>query len=147
MRVYIQSGCSEPETLVEALIRRAPFVHDVEVIHMMTLGYADYVAPEMAGHFRHNALFIGPNVRAAVNDGRADYTPVNLSEIEELFDSRKVPIDVALVQLSQCTRLLQLWSGRGYESDRGQALRLRGRPSERPNARHPRRQLRPCQPD
>ncbi len=100
MRVYIQAGCAEPETLVEALIRRAPFVHDVEVIHMMTLGCADYVAPEMTEHFRHNALFIGPNVRAAVNDGRADYTPVNLSEIEDLFESGKIPIDVALVQLS-----------------------------------------------
>jgi acyl-CoA hydrolase len=100
MHVYIQAGCAEPETLVEALIRRAPFVHDVEVIHMMTLGCADYVAPEMTEHFRHNALFIGPNVRAAVNDGRADYTPVNLSEIEDLFDSGRIPIDVALVQLS-----------------------------------------------
>lgn len=100
MRVYIQSGCSEPETLVEALVRRAPFVYDVEIIHMMTLGRAEYVAPGMAGHFRHNALFIGPNVREAVNDGRADYTPVNLSEIEQLFKSGRMPIDVALVQLS-----------------------------------------------
>jgi acyl-CoA hydrolase len=54
----------------------------------------------MTGHFRHNALFIGPNVRDAVNDGRADYTPVNLSEIEDLFESGRIPIDVALVQLS-----------------------------------------------
>jgi acyl-CoA hydrolase len=100
MRVYIQSGCAEPETLVEALIRRAPFVHDVEVVHMMTLGRADYVAPEMEEHFRHNALFIGPNVRNAVNEGRADYTPVNLSEIESLFESGAMPIDVALIQLS-----------------------------------------------
>ena len=100
MRVYIQAGCAEPETLVEALIQRAPFVHDVELIHMMTLGCADYVAPKMTGHFRHNALFIGPNVRDAVNDGRADYTPVNLSEIEDLFESGRIPIDVALVQLS-----------------------------------------------
>jgi acyl-CoA hydrolase len=100
MRVYIQSGCSEPVALVEALLQRAPFVHDVEIIHMMTLGRADYVAPEMAGHFRHNALFIGPNVREAVNDGRADYTPVHLSEIEGLFESGTMPIDVALIQLS-----------------------------------------------
>jgi len=49
MRVYIQPGCAEPETLVEALIRRAPFVEDVEVVHLLTLGRADYVAPEMAG--------------------------------------------------------------------------------------------------
>ncbi len=101
MRVYIQPGCAEPETLVEALIRRAPFVNDVEILHMMTMGAAPYVAPEMAGHFRHNAVFIGGNVREAVNDGRADYTPIFLSEIEELFESGDMPIDVALLQLSQ----------------------------------------------
>jgi len=100
MRVYIQPGCAEPETLVEALIRRAPFVHDVEIVHILTLGTAPYVAPEMEGHFRHNAMFIGANVRAAINDGRADYTPVYLSEIEELFESGVVPLDVALLELS-----------------------------------------------
>ena len=100
MRVYIQPGCAEPETLVEALMRRAPFVQDVEIVHMMTMGPAPYVAPEMAGHFRHNAMFIGPNVREAINEGRADYTPIYLSEIEELFESGAMPIDVALLQLS-----------------------------------------------
>ena len=100
MRVYIQPGCAEPETLVEALIQRAPFVHDVQVVHLLTMGRADYVAPEMAGHFRHNAMFIGANVREAVNDGRADYTPIHLSEIEGLFESGAMPIDVALVQVS-----------------------------------------------
>jgi 4-hydroxybutyrate CoA-transferase len=100
MRVYIQPGCAEPETLVEALMRRGPFVDDVEVVHMMTMGAAPYVAPEMAGHFRHNAMFIGPNVRAAINEGRADYTPIYLSEIEGLFESGAMRIDVALLQLS-----------------------------------------------
>jgi acyl-CoA hydrolase len=100
MRVYIQPGCAEPETLVEALIRRAPFVTDVEIVHMMTMGPAPYVAPEMAGHFRHNAMFIGGNVREAINEGRADYTPIYLSEIEGLFESGAMPIDVALLELS-----------------------------------------------
>ncbi len=100
MRVYIQPGCAEPETLVEALMRRAPAVRDVEIVHMMTMGVAPYVAPEMAGHFRHNAVFIGANVRQAINDGRADYTPIYLSEIEELFESGAMPIDVALVEVS-----------------------------------------------
>jgi 4-hydroxybutyrate CoA-transferase len=99
-RVYIQPGCAEPETLVEALMRRGPYVYDVEIVHMMTMGCAPYVAPEMAGHFRHNAVFIGPNVREAINDGRADYTPIYLSEIEELFESGAMPIDVALLELS-----------------------------------------------
>jgi acyl-CoA hydrolase len=100
MRVYIQQGCTEPQTLVEALVRRAPFVHDVEIVHMLTLAAAPYVAPEMTGHFRHNALFIGANVRDAINDGRADYTPIYLSEIEELFESGAMPLDVALLELS-----------------------------------------------
>jgi 4-hydroxybutyrate CoA-transferase len=100
MRVYIQPGCAEPETLVEALLQRGPFVRNVEVVHLLTLGCADYVAPEMAGHFRHNAIFIGGNVREAVNDGRADYTPVYLSEVEELFESGAMPLDVALIQVS-----------------------------------------------
>jgi len=100
MRVYIQPGCAEPETLVEALMRRGPYVQDVEVVHMMTMGAAPYVAKEMAGHFRHNAVFIGANVREAINDGRADYTPIYLSEIEELFESGAMPIDVALLELS-----------------------------------------------
>src|SRR3974377_716885 len=67
---------------------------------MMTMGGAPYVAPEMAGHFRHNAVFIGANVREAINDGRADYTPIYLSEIEELFESGAMPLHVALLQLS-----------------------------------------------
>ncbi len=100
MRVYIQPGCAEPETLVEALMRRGPFVNDVEIVHMMTMGCAPYTAPEMEGHFRHNAMFIGSNVRDAINDGRADYTPINLGEIEELFESGAIPIDVALLELS-----------------------------------------------
>src|SRR5499425_837846 len=100
MRVYIQPGCAEPETLVEALMRRAPEVHDVEIVHMMTMGAAPYVAPEMSGHFRHNAVFIGSNVREAINEGRADYTPIYLSEIEELFESGAMSIDVALVEVS-----------------------------------------------
>jgi 4-hydroxybutyrate CoA-transferase len=97
MRVYIQPGCAEPETLVEALMRRGPEVFNVEIVHMMTMGCAPYVAPEMAGHFRHNAVFIGANVRDAINDGRADYTPIYLSEIEGLFESGAMPIDVALI--------------------------------------------------
>ena len=100
MRVYIHPGCAEPEVMVEALIERAPAVRDVEIVHLLTLGRADYIAPEMAGHFRHNAMFIGGNVREAVNDGRADYTPILLSEIEELFESGQMPIDVALIQVS-----------------------------------------------
>ncbi len=100
MRVHIHPGCAEPEALVEALMARGPHVRDVEIIHILTLGRADYVAPEMEGHFRHNAMFIGSNVREAVNEGRADSTPIFLSEIECLFERGELPIDVSLIQVS-----------------------------------------------
>jgi acyl-CoA hydrolase len=100
MRVYIHPGCAEPEALVEALMGRAPHVKGVEILHLMTMGTSPYCAPEMAESFRHNALFVGGNVRQAVNDGRADYTPIFLSEVEALFESGEMPIDVAFIQVS-----------------------------------------------
>jgi acyl-CoA hydrolase len=97
-RVYIHNGCAEPTELVQALTRRGPNLHDVEMLHMATMGVADYCLPEYEGHFRTNSLFIGGNVRRAIQEGRGDYTPVFLSEIEGLFTSGSVPVDVALLQ-------------------------------------------------
>jgi acetyl-CoA hydrolase len=99
-RVYVHPGCAMPEVLVEAMCRRYDELTDVEVIHLLTVGTTGYSAPEMEGHFRHNALFIGKNVREAVNDGRADFTPVFLSEIPSLFYRGVLPIDVALIHVS-----------------------------------------------
>ncbi|MBL8900095.1 MAG: GNAT family N-acetyltransferase [Planctomycetes bacterium] len=99
-RLLIGSGAAEPKRLVEALVTHGAHLCDNEIVHILTLGPAPYVAPEMAGRFRHTAFFIGANVRAAVNEGRADFMPVFLSEIPELLRSRRVPIDVALVQVS-----------------------------------------------
>jgi len=97
-RVYIHNGCAEPIELVKALTRRGPSLHDVELVHMNTMGIADYSLPEHEGHFRTNALFIGGNVRRAIQEGRGDYTPIFLSEIEGLFSSGAMLIDVALLQ-------------------------------------------------
>jgi len=97
-RVYVHNGCSEPVDLVMALTRRSAELRDVEVLHMATMGVAPYAAPEYEGHFRHSALFIAGNVRQAVQEGRADYTPIFLSEIEGLFQSGALPIDVCLLQ-------------------------------------------------
>ncbi|HEY4490991.1 MAG TPA: acetyl-CoA hydrolase/transferase C-terminal domain-containing protein, partial [Acidobacteriota bacterium] len=72
----------------------------VRVIHLLTAGNADYVNPEMVVHFRHVAFFAGANVRQAINDGRADFIPIFLGEIEALIASRAIPIDVALIHLS-----------------------------------------------
>jgi len=99
-RVWIHEGCATPEILVTALLKRARELRDVEINHMLTFGAADYTRPEYEGHFRHNALFLGANVREAVVEGRADYTPIFLSEIEELFQSGALPLDVAFIQVS-----------------------------------------------
>jgi 4-hydroxybutyrate CoA-transferase len=99
-RFWVQSGCGTPSTLVNALVARAPELHDIDVVHMMTLGSADYTRPEYKGRFRHRGMFLGANVREAVAAGRADYTPIFLSEIEGLFTSGALPLDVVLMQVS-----------------------------------------------
>jgi len=99
-RVYIHPGCATPEPLARALAARAAELEDVEVVHLLTFGEANYIRPEMEGHFRHRAFFIGSNVREAVNAGRADFVPIFLGEIERLFCSGAMPIDVALIQVS-----------------------------------------------
>jgi len=99
-RVFIGSGGAEPQLLVESLARRGPSLADNPVVHIMTLGLAPYIEQKFSDAFRHNAFFIGPNVRDAVAHGRADYTPIFLSEIPPLFRKRRIPIDVALIQVS-----------------------------------------------
>ncbi len=99
-RIFLTGNCSVPQRLMEALVDRAPDLENVEICHALTLGSGDYVAPEMEGHIRANSLFIGPNVRKAVQEGRADFTPVLLSEFTLLFKERILPLDVAFVHLS-----------------------------------------------
>ncbi len=99
-RVCIGSGSAEPQLLVKSLIDRQAELRDVEIVHLLTLGVADYVAPACSRAFRHNAFFVGHNVREAVNAGRADFIPVFLSEIPALFRTGALPIDVALVQVT-----------------------------------------------
>lgn len=99
-RVFIGSGAGEPQLLVEALSARADLA-DTEIVHILTLGVATYAEPRFGDRFRHNAYFIGPNVRQAVNEGRADYTPIFLSEIPALFRTGRVVIDVAFICVSE----------------------------------------------
>ena len=99
-RIFLTGNCSVPQRLMGALVDRAPDLHDIEICHALTLGSGNYVAPEMEGHIRANSLFIGPNVRKAVQEGRADFTPVLLSEFTLLFKNRVLPLDVAFVHLS-----------------------------------------------
>lgn len=99
-RVFVHGACATPHVLIDALVRRAADLRDVKITHLHTSGTAPYTAPEYAGSFRHEALFTGSNVRAAVNAGRADYIPAFLSEVPQLFQSGHLPIDVALLNVS-----------------------------------------------
>ena len=99
-RLYLTGNCSVPRTVLAALVRRAPELTDVEIAQVLTVGPAEYVAPEMEGHLRVNTLFISDNVRKAVNEGRADFTPCFLSEIPDLFKNGQLPLDAALIHVS-----------------------------------------------
>ncbi len=88
-----------PQALVRALSQRTD-LRDVEVVHLHTEGPAPYAGPNMQGRFRVNALFVAPNVRDAVNEGRADFVPVFLSEVPALFRNGILPLDAALIQVS-----------------------------------------------
>src|SRR4249920_768694 len=96
-RVYLHCAAATPSVLLQALVARADELHDVSVVHLHTEGPGPHLAPEMASHFRHRALFVGPNARAAVNEGRADYVPVFLSDVPHLFERRVLPLDAVLV--------------------------------------------------
>lgn len=99
-RVFLTGNCSTPKELLGALVKRAPELEEVEICQALTIGPADYVAPEMEGHLRVNTMFISHNIRRAVHEGRADFTPVLLSEFPLLFKNKILPLDVALVHLS-----------------------------------------------
>jgi acyl-CoA hydrolase len=99
-RLLIGSGAAEPGRLVDALVSHGGHLAGNEIVHLMTLGSAPYVQPGLESRFRHTAFFIGTNVRSAVQEGRADFMPVFLSEIPLLISSGRVRIDVALIQVS-----------------------------------------------
>jgi len=99
-RVVLGHACGEPQTLPPAMVQRADELENVEVVHMVAMGKGLYAKPEMAGHFRHNGLFIGGPTRQAVTEQRADYTPCFFSEIPALFREGRLPVDVAMVTVS-----------------------------------------------
>ena len=99
-RVFMTGNVSVPQKLLPALVQYAPELKDVEICQALSVGPADYVTPEMAGHLRVNTMFISANVRKAVQEGRADFSPVFLSEFPLLFKNKVLPLDVALVHVS-----------------------------------------------
>ncbi len=99
-QIYLQCAAATPEVLLRALVARAPELADVSVVHLHCEGPGPHLAPEMASAFRHRALFIGPNARRAVNEGRADFVPVFLSDVPELFSSGELPLDAVFINVT-----------------------------------------------
>ena len=99
-RIYIGGGAGVPVELSHGLTRHATRLRDVELTHILTFAEAPYAEPQFQNNYRVNALFIGANMRSAVNEGRADFTPVFLSEIPALFRNGILPLDVALISIS-----------------------------------------------
>jgi 4-hydroxybutyrate CoA-transferase len=99
-QIYVQCAAATPSVLLDALVARAPELDNVKVVHLHTEGPGPHLAPDMAGHFYHRALFIGPNARAAVAEGRAEYIPVFLSDVPHLFSSRLLPLDAVLINVT-----------------------------------------------
>ena len=99
-RVFLTGNCSVPQTVLSALVDYAPELENVEICQALTVGPADYVKPGMEKHLRVNTMFISANIRKAVQEGRADFTPVLLSEFTLLFKNKVLPLDVALIHVS-----------------------------------------------
>ena len=98
--IYVHANCSFPKTLIDAMCKRYKELKDVKILQLMSFLNAPFVLPEMEGHFHLVSLFTGPNIRKAVNEGRADFVPVFLSEIPWLIQSKKLPVDVTLLHVS-----------------------------------------------
>jgi 4-hydroxybutyrate CoA-transferase len=99
-RVYLGGGAGVPQVLERAMVARAAELHNVQVVSVLAFAGNEYLAPEYGASFRHDSLFMGAEARTAVNEGRADYTPIFLSEIPSLFRDGTLPLDLALIQVS-----------------------------------------------
>src|SRR5574340_1366305 len=99
-QIYVQCAAATPSVLLDALVERAPELRDVKMVHLHTEGPGPHLAPELASSFRHKAIFIGPNARRAVNEGRAEYIPTFLSDVPDLFRSGILPLDAVLINVS-----------------------------------------------
>ena len=99
-RIYISGNAATPYALMKALASRKDELKDIELVHVLLVGEDPLSSREMHGHFRHNSLFVGPADRQAINEGRADYIPIFLHQIPNLFYSGQMPLDAALIHTS-----------------------------------------------
>ncbi len=98
--LYCGGNAATPRELMRALALRYQELQDVRISHVLLLGDDPLSKPDMAGHFRHNSLFLGPADRAAINEGRGDYTPIFLHQIPRLFHDRHIQLDTAMIMVS-----------------------------------------------
>ncbi|HEX9634428.1 MAG TPA: 4-hydroxybutyrate CoA-transferase, partial [Candidatus Limnocylindria bacterium] len=98
--IFVQGGAATPTALLVALAARAPELTDVTTVSLHLEGPCPHLDPSMVGHVRHRALFIGSNARDAVNEGRADYVPIFLSDIPHLINRGILPLDAAFINVS-----------------------------------------------
>ena len=99
-QLFMHGAAATPSVLLDALCRRAPELHDVKIVHMHCEGPHPHLEPEMEGHLLHRAVFIGPNARRAVNEGRAEFIPVFLSDIPRLIESGLLPLDAVFANMT-----------------------------------------------
>ncbi len=99
-RIFLGTGCGVPYHLVQELAKHAGQMADNEIVHLLTLGDTPSADPKFQNQFRHNTFFVSANIREAVSEGRADYTPMMLSDIPDLFRQKRMPLDVAMIQIS-----------------------------------------------
>ena len=99
-RIFLGTGCGVPYHLVQELGKNANQMSDNEIVHLFTLGNTPSADPKFQSQFRHNTFFVSENIREAVREGRADYTPAYLSDIPLFFNTGRIPLDVALIQVS-----------------------------------------------
>lgn len=98
-RIAVGHACSEPEYLINEMVKRKEYFHNIEIVHMVPMGKSEYCQLGMEAHFRHNAIFVGASTRKAVAEGRADFTPVYFSEVPKLFRT-SMPLDVAIIMVT-----------------------------------------------
>ena len=98
--IVVQPGCAVPRELLRAMVKRKDELFGVKLYHILIVGDIPYLKPGMEEHFRHRAFFIGANSRKAINEGRADYIPIYLSEVTLLFKNDIIPVDISLINVS-----------------------------------------------
>jgi len=99
-RIFIGTGCAQPQHLVNALVEHSAHIYDAHIIHLLTMGAAPYIEEKFREKFKMNSFFIADNVREALKKGIGDYTPIFLWEIPNEFETGRIPVDVALISVT-----------------------------------------------